>query len=88
MPNQRSSGLARIAKVYDRMRQLAKELHKSIIRKFKNRKVNSFYKDNIQSGDLADMQLISKCNTGFRFLLNFIDIYSISEPKQNIGEQR
>ena len=47
MPNQRSSGLARIAKVYDRMRQLAKELHKSIIRKFKNRKVNSFYKDNI-----------------------------------------
>ena len=49
--------------------QLAKELHKPIIRKFKKRKVYSAFKDNILGADLADMQLISKLNKGFRFLL-------------------
>ena len=34
--------------------QLAKELHKPIIRKFKKRKVYSRYKDNIWDADLAD----------------------------------
>ena len=36
--------------------QLAKELHKSIIRKFKKRKVYSRFKDNIWDAYLADMQ--------------------------------
>ena len=49
--------------------QSAKELHKPIIRKFKKRKVYSGFKDNIWGADLADMQLISKFNNGFRFLL-------------------
>ena len=49
--------------------QLAKELHKPIIRKFKKRKVYSGFKDNIWGADLADMQLTSKFNKGFRFLL-------------------
>ena len=40
--------------------QLAEELHKPIIRKFKKRKVYSEFKDNIWGDDLADMQLISK----------------------------
>ena len=56
--------------------QLAEELHKSIIRKFEKRKVYSAYKDYIWAVDLADMQLISKHNKGFRFLLYVIDIYS------------
>ena len=56
--------------------QLADELHKPIIRKFKKRKVYSALKDNIWAADLADMQLISKFNKGFRFLLFVIDIYS------------
>ena len=43
-------------------RQLAGELHKPIIRKFKKRKVYSSFKDNIWVVDLADMQLISKRN--------------------------
>ena len=55
--------------------QLAKELHKPIIRKFKKRKVYSGFKDNIWGADLADMQLISKFNKGFRFLLCVIDIF-------------
>ena len=36
----------------------------------------SAFKDNIWSADLADMQLISKFNKGFRFLLCVIDIFS------------
>ena len=35
--------------------QLANELHKPIIRKFKNKKVYSSFKDNIWGVDLADM---------------------------------
>ena len=56
--------------------QLADELHKPIIRKFKKRKVYSSFRDNIWGADLADMQLISKFNKGFRFLLCVIDIFS------------
>ena len=37
--------------------QLANELHKPIIRKFKKRKVYSSYGDNIWGVDLANMQL-------------------------------
>ena len=55
--------------------QLAEELHKLIIRKFKKAKVYSTFKDNIWGADLADMQLISKFNEGFRFLLCVIDIF-------------
>ena len=56
--------------------KLAKELHKSIIRKFKKRTAYIKFKDNIWGADLADMQLISKCNKGFRFLLCVINIFS------------
>ena len=56
--------------------QLAEELHKPIIRKFKKRKVYSGFKDNIWDADLADMQLISKFNKGLRFLLCVIDIFT------------
>ena len=49
--------------------KLAEELHKPIIRKFKKRKVYSGFTDNIWGADLADMQLITKFNKGFRFLL-------------------
>ena len=56
--------------------QLAKELQKPIIRKFKKWKVYSGFRDNIWGADLADMQLISKFNKGFRFLLCVIDIFS------------
>ena len=56
--------------------QLAEELHKPIIRKFKKRTVYSRSKDNIWGADLADLQLISKFNKGFIFLLCVIDIFS------------
>ena len=56
--------------------QLADELHKPIIRKFEKGKVCSSFRDNIWGADLADMQLLSKFNKGFRFLLCVIDIFS------------
>ena len=55
--------------------QLANELHKPIIKKFNKRKAYSSFKDNIWGVDLADMQLLSKFNKGYRFLLCVIDIF-------------
>ena len=57
-------------------KKLAEELYKPVIRKFKKRKVQSLFIDNIWSADLVDMHLMSKSNKGFRFLLCVIDIYS------------
>ena len=56
--------------------QLAEELNKPIIKIFNTRKVYSAFKDNIWDANLADMQLISNFNKGFRFLLCVIDIFS------------
>ena len=57
-------------------KELAEELHKPITRKFKKRKIQSPFIDNIWGADLADMQSISKFNKGIRFLVCVIDIYS------------
>ena len=56
--------------------QLAKELHKLIIKKFEKRNVHTAFKDNIWGADLADMQLLSKYNKGIRFLLCVANIFS------------
>ena len=56
--------------------QLANELHKPVIKKFKKRKVYSSFKDNIWGVDLADMQSLSKFNKGFKYLLCAIDLFS------------
>ena len=55
--------------------QLANELHKPIIRKFKKRKVYSSFRDNIWGVDLADMQSLSKYNKGIKYLLCAIDLF-------------
>ena len=44
--------------------QLADEIDKPIIRKFKKRKVYSSFRDNLLGVDLADMQSLSKYNKG------------------------
>ena len=56
--------------------QLANELHKPIIRKFKKRKIYSSFRDNIWGVDLADMQSLSKYNKGIKYLLCAIDLFS------------
>ena len=57
-------------------KELAKELHKPIIKKFKKRKVHSSFIDNIWGTDLADMLLLSKFSKVIRFLLSVIYIFS------------
>ena len=53
--------------------ELAKELHKQIIRNFEKRKLHLSYIDN---ADHVDMQLISKFGKGIRFLLFIIVLFS------------
>ena len=55
--------------------QLANEVHKPITRKFKKRKVYSFFGDKISSVDLADMQSLSKYNKGIKYLMCTIDLF-------------
>ena len=56
--------------------QLANELHKPIITKFKNRKVYSAFRDNIWGIDLADMQSLSKYIKGNKYLLCATNLFS------------
>ena len=56
--------------------QLANELHRQVIRKFKRRKVYSSFRDNTWGFDLADMQSLSKYNTGINYLLCAIGLFS------------
>ena len=56
--------------------ELANELYKLIIKKFKRRKVYSSFKDNMCGVDLADMQSLSKCNKRIKYLLCESDLFS------------
>ena len=50
--------------------ELAEELHKPIIRKFRKRKMHSSFNGNICDADLTDMQLVSK--VFYYLLLTFL----------------
>ena len=54
--------------------QLADEFHKPILRKFKKRKFDSFFRDNILGVDLADMPSLNKYNKAIKYLLCAIDL--------------
>ena len=73
--NKKSKGAGIKNKIKENQ-QLANELHKPFIRKFKKRKVYSSFKDNIWGVDLADIQLTSRCKKGIRYLLCAIDLFS------------
>ena len=49
--------------------QLAEELHKPILKKFKRRKVYARLKDNIWAGDIAEMGSLSSKYRNVRYLL-------------------
>ena len=55
---------------------MANELHKSVIRKFKERKVYSYFRDNIWGVDLANMQSLNKYNKENKYLMCAIDLFS------------
>ena len=56
--------------------QLVNQLHKTIIRKSKKRKVYSSIGDNVWGVALVDMQSLSKYNKGNKYLLCAIDLFS------------
>ena len=74
--DKKSEGSGVNTKLAPQNQQLAEELHKPIIKKFKKRKIHAAFKDNIWGADLADIQLLSRYNKGTRFLLCAIDIFS------------
>ena len=47
-----------------------------LLENLKKRRVYSAFKDNIWAADFADMQLISKFNKGFKFVLGVFDNFS------------
>ena len=47
-----------------------------LLKNFKKVKVYSSFKDNICGVDLTDMQLLSRYNKGFKYLLCVIDLFS------------
>ena len=71
----KNSGSAIKSKIMSNQ-QLAYELHKLIIRKFKKWKIYSSFKDIIWGTDLVDVQLTRKYNKGIQFALCVINIYS------------
>ena len=56
--------------------QLAGELHESVIRKFKRRKVYAKFEDYIQAADLAEMESFSSKNKNVEYLLCVIDLFT------------
>ena len=57
--------------------QLAKELHRPILRKFpKRRVIITRGVDDTWSADLIDMGKLSKWNKGYKYILTVIDVFS------------
>ena len=56
--------------------QLADELHKPVVKKFRKRKVYVNGIDRILAADFVDMQSFSKFNRGVKYLLTVIDVFS------------
>ena len=71
--------------------QLAEELHKPVIEKFKRRKVCARFKGNIWAADLAEMGSMSSKNKNVKYLLCVIDFftkYACAKPlKDKIGKR-
>ena len=57
-------------------RQLAEELHKPVIEKFKRRTVYARLKDNVWAADLAEMESLSSKNEVIKYLLCVIDVFT------------
>ena len=57
-------------------KQLAEELSKPIINKFKRRKVHARFKDNMWAADLAEMGSLSSKNKNVNYLQCAIDVFT------------
>ena len=56
--------------------ELAQELHKPLITKFKRKKLYARFKDNIWAADLAEMESLSSNNKNVEYLLCMIDLFN------------
>ena len=56
--------------------QLAEELHKPVIKKFKGKKFYARFKDYIWAVDLAEIELLSSKNKYVKYLLCVIDVFT------------
>ena len=56
--------------------QLAKELHKSVIKILKRRKVYERFKDNHWAANLAEMESLLSKNKNVKYLLCLIDAFA------------
>ena len=56
--------------------ELAEELRKPVIKKFKKRKVYARFKDNIWAADLAEMGSLSSKNKNVKYLLCVINVFT------------
>ena len=56
--------------------KLTEELHKTVIKKFKRRKVYARFKDNIWTTDLVEMGSLSSKKKNFKYLLCVIDSFT------------
>ena len=56
--------------------QLAEELHKPVIKKFKLRKVYARLKDDIWAADLPEMESLSSKNKNVKYFLSVIDFFT------------
>ena len=56
--------------------ELAQELDKPVIKKFKRRKMCTRFKDNIQAANLAEMGSYFSKNGGVEYLLCVIDVFT------------
>ena len=74
--NTTGSGVATLANKSMPNYQIANELHKPIIRKFKRRRYYSSLRYSIWGVDLAYIQSLSKYNRGITYLFCAIDIFS------------
>ena len=56
--------------------QLAEELHRPVIKKFKRRKFYARFKGNIWAADLAEMGSLSSKNENVKYSLCVIDVFT------------
>ena len=56
--------------------QLAEELHKPTVKKFKKRKIFARFKDNICAADLTQMESSPSKNKKVKYLLCVIDVFT------------
>ena len=67
---------------------LAQEQHKSLIKKFKRRKVYVRFKYNISTANLAKMGSLSSKNWGVNYLLCLIDVFTIYAWVKSLGDKK